>query len=144
MRVRPGKLLRQTLDKMKEYLSQRRASGEEIDDLCPLVMSYLTSVLIPSATGQMSVRNERELRTLAMALDSIITGDSTRAADILIQRFKAVETAHADGHWSMSRHLEALPEGRVGSLSISERERIIKAEANEIKLKALAGKRRPE
>ena len=109
-----------------------------ITPLAPVVLSYLTSVLLPAASGQMSLRSERELRSLAMAIDYLLTGETVKAADLLIRRFQEVETAHADGNWTMARHSEVLPEGRVASITAKQREQIIKTEAAEAKPRAMA------
>ena len=58
--------------------------------------SYSRSVFLASLEG----RNQRELLKLAEALDRKAWGDYGRAADVLSQRFKAIEVALHDGEWS--------------------------------------------
>ena len=70
--------------------------------------SYVLQVVqttFPSLGG----RNQRELLTLAETLDRMASGDSSRAADVLSQRFKAIEMALHDGEWSRASHVEILP-----------------------------------
>ena len=101
----------------------------------PMVMAYLTSVLIPSRGNQMSMRNTGELKTLATALDLLISGKVPEATDILSQRFQAVEMADNEGSWATARHLELLPEAKVSSVTAESRRRALKLEKAEIKLK---------
>ena len=107
------------------------------DRLTPVVTSYLTAVLLPAQGTAIGLRSERELRTLAMAIDLILEGQIARALDVLSQRFKAVESASGEGGWSVSRHLELLPEGRVTSVSAKEREAMQRQENTETRLRAL-------
>ena len=44
------------------------------------------------------------------ALDRMASGDHGRAADVLSQRFKAIEVALHDGEWSRASHVEILPQ----------------------------------
>jgi hypothetical protein len=136
VRDRPGELLKATLEKMGGYLGERADGAGE--DMGPRVMTYLSSVLMPAANGSMTMRNERELRTIAMAIDAILRGKVAEAADFLIQRFKAVETAHHDGHWNTARHLEALPPPKVSAVDQEERESILRAEERESRFRKLA------
>ena len=64
---------------MTTYLSQHQCGSSSSDGsqgvdghLRPVVVAYLTSVLNPAAGTSMGVRNSRELRTLAEALDHMI------------------------------------------------------------------------
>ena len=131
----PGKLLGETLEKMGTYLSTVQGAGSG-DGLHPIVMSYLTAVLTPSVGSELSIRNSRELRTLAMALDFLIQGDVPQACDVLVQRFKAVEITQADGSWAHARHMELIPEARVTSTSQAERASILQQEKDELKMRA--------
>jgi len=87
----PGELLKIFLGRISEYLAVR--TGEEADSLPPVVLQYLTTFLAPSLGPDLSLRNNRELRTLATTLDALVRGKTAEAADMLVQRFKAVELA---------------------------------------------------
>ena len=76
----------------------------------------------------MSLRNSRELRTIAESLDLIIKGRPVQAADILIQRFKAVEHSHNTGTWQGAKYLELIPPSKITVLGEQEREIISKME----------------
>eukprot|EP00971_Amphidinium_carterae_P209442 4154664-Amphidinium_carterae.1 len=95
----PGKLLKGTLQKMREYLSLREGGvGSAVTDpLSPIVTTYLTTALMPSLGDTLGLRNSRELLTLARSVDSILRGDTVGAAEILLQRFKAVEMSALEG-----------------------------------------------
>ena len=73
----------------------------------PIVTAYLTLVLEVSREAERAgLRNLRELRTLAKCLDLLLSGQVAQAADALMQRFKAVETASRDGGWEIVQGLE--------------------------------------
>ena len=140
-RKSPGALTSDGIEKMSEYLCHRAGikadkSGDAASKLAPVVTAYLTSVLMPSQSG-MSMRNARELQSLAQALDALIMGDVAMAADTLTQRFKAVETAAVDGNWNIARHYETIPESKVTSVTMEERERAARKEKDELRLQAV-------
>ena len=85
---------------MKEYLvgQQGGYSESEQEDLRALFTPYLTSVLLPTLGEKGSLRNVRELRTLAEALDALVKGDLEGLGDLLAQRFKALEMATQEGN----------------------------------------------
>ena len=58
-----------------------------------LVVAYLTRAVFPHQGARLPLRSEREMRTLAESLDLIVAGRGVAAADLLMQRFKAVEMA---------------------------------------------------
>ena len=105
-------------------------------EMLPIVEAYLTTVLLPAAGTGMSLRNSRELRTLSVAMDHIITGEVAQAADVLVQRFKAVEAAHADGNWGASKHLELIADGTISAITDQEKKHAARREKEEVKLRA--------
>ena len=49
----------------------------------------------------------RQLRTLAESLHEMAMGEVAQAADLLMQRFKALEeNLEAGGRWKLAQHLE--------------------------------------
>ena len=86
-----------------------------------LVTTYLTTALLPSSGSSMNLRTQREMRTLAEALDAILAGDLAGAGDLLMQRFRALEMATVDGNWDMARHLELIPDTAVSSVTVGMR-----------------------
>ena len=108
-------------------------SGQEV--LRPIVEAYLQSVLLPSRQGQTSLRNLQELRTLAKALDLMLSGRQAEACDVLMQRFQAVECADQEGTWSTARHLELIGDTRVSSSNDRQRRLALQLEKSEVRYK---------
>ena len=63
------------------------------------------------------------MRTLASALDMLLSGDLSRAGDILIQRYKALEESAVSGHWDLATELEAVAHRETTLTSDQERRR---------------------
>ena len=118
---------------MSRYLSAR---GEAIgnDPAEGKVISYLHQVLLPQHP-KAGLRAQRELMTLGSALDLILAGEVGRAADLLVQRFKAIEgSLAADGNWSVARHMELIP-GQASLSTQAEQSGAAKAELRALKLR---------
>ena len=117
----PGLLLVELLKDMQRFLLGRQgAPREAADSTQPVAVAYLTSVLQPSHT-QIGLRNGRELRTLAEAIDSIVRDEVLGVGDLLAQRFRAVEMASTENSWHLARHLELIPESGVSVTSVQAR-----------------------
>ena len=130
----PGRFLADALSTMQRFLGSRVGAGTTSEEL-PRVLTYLETVFNQRYTKEcVGIRTAREMRTLAEAIDSLLEGDSMRTADLLIQRFKAVETSVTDGSWSLARHLELIPEEGVGLTSPAERDLIAKLELQRARL----------
>ena len=100
---------------MARYLP-RCVGGVTLKSWEPRVVQYLTTVLDRGAK-EIGRRNQRELRTLAEALDHLLEGDPLRAADVLMARFSSVELAATEQSWAVSQHLELVPESVSGVAS---------------------------
>ena len=98
-----------------------------------LAFGYLTTALSPDRGTSLGVRSERELRTLATALDGLLQGRIAQVADLLRQRFRAVEASGVQG-WSAAANLELIPGGRVSSLSVGVQGAMVRKEALKKKL----------
>ena len=68
-------------------------------------------------------------------------GDVLRAGDLLIQRFKALETSVINGTWLWARHHELIPEEGVGLASAAERQVISWLELQRRKLTETVSKK---
>ena len=91
----PGRLLAEALSSMRCFLGSR----EEAE------ISYLETVFNQRyGKDAVGLRASREMRTIAESIDALMEGDVLRAGDLLIQRFKALETSVIDGTWSRARH----------------------------------------
>ena len=60
---------------------------------------------------------QRELVTPSAALDWLLKGHPARAADLLSQRLKSIESVLGGAHWSVAQRMEIAPAG--GPLSCS-------------------------
>ena len=74
------------------------------------------------------------MRTIAESIDALMEGDVLRAGDLLIQRFKALETSVIDGTWARARQHELIPEEGVGLASSEEWQAISRLELQQRKL----------
>ena len=81
----------------------------------------------------MSLRNAGELKTLAKGLDLLLAGKVPEAADLLSQRFQAVETADVEGSWAAARHLELMPEPKVSAVPADNRRRAVRMEKADVR-----------
>ena len=121
----PGSLFEQGIGEAAKYLGER--AGAAIDDrgskaARAQMVTYLVSVLhgrFPQA--QVGPRSCRELRTLAEALDALGVGDLPRTGDILMQRFKSIETSITDQTWEVAAQQEVIPPAGLGLTTTSER-----------------------
>ena len=144
---RPGAFLRSGLKLMAGFVggagphqlgSEERSSLESVRKL---VTTYLTTALQPSAGASLNLRAERELRTLAETLDCLLGGRLADAGDILMQRFRAIETAAADGSWELARHLELIPDSVVSCVPVVMKKEALRQEAVRQKLPGGARRR---
>eukprot|EP00971_Amphidinium_carterae_P129426 2563574-Amphidinium_carterae.1 len=74
-----------TLNKMHSYLHLRGVGANQDKGLLPIVTTYMTGVLQPACGSNLSMRNSRELLTIAKAVDIIIVGKLSEACDVLLQ-----------------------------------------------------------
>ena len=97
-----------------DLLGHALSGGEISRSLVLSVRSCFTTVL-NHAQSSVTTRNARVLRTLAQMLDFLSNGQSGQLGDLLVQRFKAVEPAPAEGKWNVAQHLELIPPMRVAA-----------------------------
>ncbi|CAK0841817.1 unnamed protein product, partial [Prorocentrum cordatum] len=133
----PGVLLQRALQEMQRYLAplggaSAAASSEQQHGK---ITQYLISVFFQRyGVETIGIRNVRELRTISECLDALLDGDLPRLGDVLVQRFKALETAVSDGGWSIARHQELIPSSDVGLASERERAAAMRIELDRVKL----------
>eukprot|EP00438_Fugacium_kawagutii_P015911 Skav211119 [mRNA] locus=scaffold2659:123518:130322:- [translate_table: standard] len=138
---RPGRLASRLLQKMDKILSRQESPMHQYDgkNLTPSTgTSYFLTVIVPQYRDKLSMRTSRELRSTAKALDLIAQGKQDRAADVLAQRYKALEMSLADQGWQRAQHLELIPaEGAV----LTEHDELVmvtKEQKDDLKLRAMA------
>ena len=122
----PGCLLRSALKEMNiSLLEARRIARIRLKaGWCRIcIRSYCLST-------------QREVVTLATALDHLLRGELGECGDHLAQRFKAIEASlAADGSWAVARHQELIPAQALLSTR-AELTEAAKAEIRAQKLKA--------
>ena len=138
---KPGQLTQLALDEMIRYLADRQEAGEA--DLSnprwkgQRVLAYLNQIMfVTHPPVKMGLRTSRELQTLAIALDHLLSGQLPQATDILIQRLKALEASLQEGGWHTAKHLEIIPPQNASLTREDEREMATKSELKMIKLRA--------
>ena len=132
----PGALFEEALRSIATKLGER--VGPTFNLAQPRVTSYLNAVMMIKYP-KMSVTMQRELRTIAESLDEIAVGGVAQSADILIQRFKAIEESlKSGGSWRLSRHLEVTKD--LDSL-VSTEEQLAAAKEELSRLKLTDGKK---
>ena len=133
-RLSPGRHLEGFLSTIREYLSVMDGDPEGAKKLPPVAMRYLTTVLLPAMGNQIGFRDERELRTLAESIDSLVRGKAATSADILVQRFKSIELRLQSGTSQVAKHLELIPESRASATAQEELEQLVRMQRDEAKV----------
>ena len=105
----PGQL---TVRAIGEWRQLMEAADLEVtgDDLSPVALRYFMQVWSSHyRPDEVSEQDRRELRTYMEAIDAILRGNSTCAADLLVQQARAKMMSIRDGHWGAARWLQLLP-----------------------------------
>jgi hypothetical protein len=121
----PGALSLLALSKMRSYLLASggafAATMTHDDSLPPVVSSYLALVYFPShPESKVGLRMSREMKTLGMIADHVLSGRLCEAMDTLLQRLKALELVNEQQTWNQARWLELLPPSDVSAWSREE------------------------
>eukprot|EP00438_Fugacium_kawagutii_P028599 Skav226691 [mRNA] locus=scaffold3971:131026:134560:- [translate_table: standard] len=116
---KPGRLTQKALSEMTRYLAARSEEGEPGDRWTgQKVQAYLNQITFgthpPAKAG---LRTARELTTLAVALDCLLSGKLSQASDVLIQRYKALETSLGEGGQEVRESFEEEPSKKSSSRS---------------------------
>ena len=107
---KPGSVLRLLMDHVRVALSDMSLLEGEGDGPAGAVtssarvQSYFQILVRPHLQGR--PRDEKELYSLAVAIDTLRGGDIQRLADMLAGRYLAVETAALEGSWETAKWLE--------------------------------------
>ena len=104
-----------------------------------LLTFYLEVILKPNLRGsrsELSHHTAREFVTLASAMDALLEGDTAKAGDIFIGRFKALEEATKEGSWRIAQEFEVVPQGDEGLVGHEERYRAASLQLRSSKLRS--------
>ena len=135
----PGRLLAEALSSMRSFLGPRLEA--DVSDQ-PRVLAYLETVFNQRyGKDAVGLRTSQEMRTIAEAVDALVEEDVLRPGDLLIQRFKALETSVIDDTWLRARHQELILEECVGLASAAERQAISRLELQCRKLTEVVSKK---
>ena len=131
-----GVLTARLLQRMADALGRdgKRRSWD-ITSTPAVANSYVLQV-VQTTFSSLGGRNQKELLTLAEALDRMASGDYVRAADVLSQRFKAIEMVLHDGEWSRASHVEILPQTGRPFLSRQEEALVARDIREEVRINA--------
>ena len=134
-----GELYMKTIEEMTQYLGAKEgASGERVHDPARWVAYLITVLQNRVPLEKMGLRDSRELRTLAEALDALGKGDLPRLGDLLAQRFKSVESKILNGSWNDS--LELIPPADLGLATNAEQRLATREQMAKLKLLELRAK----
>ena len=118
----PRFLWQKALTEIQRYLGQRGVTLPQGLQEPSNFVTYLTAIFHGFYPQEkIGPRNSRELRTIAEALDSLGNGNLPKTADLLVQRFKAVEESDKNGSCEDSSFLELIQRDAVGLTSSQER-----------------------
>ena len=136
-RRKPGKLLAEGMKIMAKHCDPSLAltggtTGGQ--GLPPAAMRYLRQVLEIARGQKLGKRDTRELETLATCLDHLTAGRLDSLGDVLMQRFKAVETASRDQSWVLAQQQELIPSHELGVSTPREAEVAAKQAQNRVRL----------
>ena len=106
---RPGEFLHAGVARVKEQLASIHGETAVQDDARRVVTLYHEMIFKPSIGNNLNFGVEREMKTLAVALYSLLGGSLGRTGDLLIARYTALGESVRSGHWDVAAELEALP-----------------------------------
>ena len=125
-----GVLAAQTLKRMEDSVGRDgEATHWGKSDTPASAKSYYLRVLRP-ATEKVSLRNLREMHTMAVVLDHLALGRSKAAADVAAQRLKALELASTTGSWDKAQYLELVPQ--EGATLVNKEEEYLATKETEL------------
>ena len=122
---RPGELCAAGLEKVKTKLVTIHGQQAVDSERRRLMVFYHEIFFKASLKGvTLSEEQDREMHTVAQALDSLVEGDLARVGDILMGRYKSLEKHARTGTWEIAAELEALPQIEHSLTSEEEMHRI--------------------
>lgn len=112
----PGALTSHALSQMRTTLIQEIGHQDRPNTLAPVGVAYCRQHLLRKATGPV----QRELFTLAHALDILLRGQAAASADAMTQRVKSIEQTLLGSHWTVAQRLEVLPQDQASITALPE------------------------
>ena len=127
----PGCLAAQTLSQMRTVLLTEIGSSDSPGLLKDVAVAYFKQELQRRTNGP----SQRELLTLSCAVDALVKGQPSKCLDLLLQRFKSIESTLNGHHWTVSQRMELAPLGGQSLATSPELEGARKSASTEAKLK---------
>ena len=144
-RRKPGALLTQGLQAMEKMVNPAIGApgGDKMPALPPSAQKYLTTLVQVAQRMNLGRRDRQELQTLAQCLDHLASGRLAPLGDILMQRFKAVETAVSTKSWEIAPHMELVQTSDgAGVTSAKEQELAAKMTLKDAQLRSMMDRSR--
>jgi hypothetical protein len=85
----------------------------------PFAATHWVTIAKPALRKEAAVTVDRRLRSLAEAMDALVTDEIAAAGDLLMSQFCAVETS-LNAVWKVAQHIEMIPANAVSSASHTE------------------------
>eukprot|EP00913_Durusdinium_trenchii_P019545 g18372.t2 len=109
----PGALAYHAIRQMrKQMLQVQGQEGLEMSPVGAVGLQFYRQILRPKMTPVMA----REALNVSAALDALLSCQSAHAADVLVQRLKALESMASGSSWQMSQRFKIVPMD-LGSLA---------------------------
>ena len=104
-RFGPGILTSMGVSEMREAIVELEDNwNTEVTSLPPITLKYIRGVILPKVSGGAL----REAMTLGSILDLMLMGRISEAADVGMQRLKAIERVSQGGSWNTTERLELI------------------------------------
>ena len=102
----PGALAYHAIRQMrKQMLQEQGQEGVEMSPVGAVGLQFYRQILRPKMTPVMA----REALNISAALDALLSCQPAHAADVLVQRLKALESMASGSSWQMSQRFEIVP-----------------------------------
>ena len=107
----PGMLACQTLAQMRQMLLSEIGNEDRPGSLSPCALAYFRQHVSRKSSGPAL----REMLSIATSIDQLLAGNAASAMDVLVQRFKSIESTLTGSHRTVSQRLEIVPPDNVYS-----------------------------
>ena len=140
----PGALFAQGVAEVSKYLGEREGAVPDNLTHSARMVAYLNTVFHGRHSQQeVGPRTSHEMKVLAQVMDALVRGEVPRLADLLMQRFKALELSVDEKSWAIASHLEVSSDSK-GLATLEERQAagkhaMLHKRLAELKLKASVG-----
>ena len=100
------------------------------------MLSFYHEIFKAQCPNKIPYKSEREMKTLASALDAILECSLDRAGDTQLGRYKALEDATLSGSWEVAQEYDAVPQRDNTIVSDAERQRAVSMQVRRVRFDA--------